>query len=80
MSCNVGHRCGLDPSWLWATAAAPVQLVAWEFACAMGMALKAKKKKKKKKKKFFFVRYIVFLLSGFQEKGFLYLDTFCEVC
>ena len=71
----MGHRCGLDPSWLWPTAAAPVQLVAWEFACAMGVALKAKKKKN-----FFFVRYIVFLLSGFQEKGFLYLDTFCEVC
>ena len=51
MSCGVGHRCGLDPVWLWLwwmpTAAAPSQSLAWELPHAWVQPLKAKKKKKK---------------------------------
>ena len=47
LSCGVNHRCGLDPTllWLWCRpAAAPIRPLAWELACAMGVALKKKKK------------------------------------
>ena len=59
MSCNVGHRCGSDPTvlWLWCrlAAAAPIQPPAWEPPYAVSTALKITKKKKKKKKKLFLV-------------------------
>ena len=46
MSCEVGHRCGSDPVWLWLwhrlAAAVPIQLLAWELPCAMSAALKRK--------------------------------------
>ena len=52
-SCGVGHRCGLDPTWLWLwcrpAAAAPNQPLAWEPPCALGVALKSQKKKEKKR-------------------------------
>ena len=51
MGCGVGHRCSSDTVllWLWCrlAAAAPVQLLDWEFPDAMGVAVKKKKKKKK---------------------------------
>ena len=47
VSCGVGHRHSLDPLllWLWCrpTAAALIQLLAWEPPCAVGAALKNKK-------------------------------------
>ena len=51
MSCGVGRRCGLDPSWLWLwcklAAAAPIQPLTWKLPYATGgVALKGKKKKK----------------------------------
>ena len=53
VSYSVGHRLGLDPTFLWlwrrAGAVAPIGLLAWELPHAAGMALKKKKKKKKKK-------------------------------
>ena len=52
MCYGVGHRHGLDPSllWLWCrqTAAAPIQLLAWERPYATPTAIKQQKKKKKK--------------------------------
>ena len=47
MSCGVGHRCGLDPAWLWHRLAtvAPIRPLAWEFPYAVGAALKTKKQK-----------------------------------
>ena len=51
MSCGVVHRCGSDPTLLrlWhSLAAAPlIRPLAWELACAMGVALKTKPKQKK---------------------------------
>ena len=47
MNCGVGHRCGLDPMWLWPAAVAPIRPLAWELPCASGAALKSKKQKKK---------------------------------
>ena len=52
MSCGVGHRHGSsDPAllWLWCrqAVATPVQPLAWEFACAVGVALKKKTKTNK---------------------------------
>ena len=48
---GVGRRCGLDPVllWLWCRLGAPVLIrpLAWEFPCAVGMALKKKKKDNK---------------------------------
>ena len=50
MSCDVGHRHGLDPTllWLWhrPVATAPIKPLAWEFPYATGAALKRPKKKK----------------------------------
>ena len=53
MSCGVGCRHGSDPAWLWCRPAAvdPIQPLAWERPCALGVALNIKAKKKKKKKK-----------------------------
>ena len=56
VSCDVGHRRGLDPTLLWRwhrpVAAAPIGPLAWEPPYAAGAALeKAKDQKKKKEKK-----------------------------
>ena len=52
MNCGVGHRCSLDPMWLWrgggSGAAGVGRPLAWEPPCAAGAAVKKKKKKKKK--------------------------------
>ena len=52
MSCDVGHRHGLDPAllWLWhrPAAAAPIGPLAWEPPYAASVALKRQKKKKKR--------------------------------
>jgi len=49
MSCGIGCRSGLDTALLWLqcrpTAAAPIQLLAWELPYAKGEALKRRKKK-----------------------------------
>ena len=52
VSCDVGHRCGLEPAllWLWCrpAAIAPIRPLAWEPPHAMGAALdKAKQNKTK---------------------------------
>ena len=50
MSCDVGHRHGLDPLllWLWhrLAAIAPIGSLAWEPPYAVGVALKRQKDKK----------------------------------
>ena len=50
MSCCVGCRLGSDLAllllWYRLAAVAPIQLLAWELPCALGVALKSKKKKK----------------------------------
>ena len=60
VSCSVGHRCGLDPAflWLWYKLAAVslIRLLVWDLPHAMGVALKRlthtqKKEKRKKEKK-----------------------------
>ena len=53
MSCGIGHRCSLDPEWLWHRLAvvALIQPLAWECPYAAGAALKGKKKKTKKTNK-----------------------------
>ena len=55
MSCGVGHRCGLDPAWLWLwrrpAATSQIQPLAWEPPYATGAALKRQKTKKEKEKK-----------------------------
>ena len=47
MSCDVGHRCSLDPTllWLWhrPVATATIGPLAWESPYAMGVALKRQK-------------------------------------
>ena len=54
MSHVVGRRLDLDLAllWLWcrSTAVAPIQPLAWEPPCAVGVALKSKEKKKQQKK------------------------------
>ena len=47
MSCDVGHRHGSDPTflWLWGRLAATVLIRAWELPYAVGTALKKKEKK-----------------------------------
>ena len=54
MSCDVGHRLGLDPVllWLWhrPSAIAPIRPLAWEPPYAVGVALEKTKKDKKLKK------------------------------
>ena len=51
VSYGVGHRCGLDPTFLWLwhkpVAAAPTGLPAWQLPYAVGAAIKRKKKKTK---------------------------------
>ena len=53
MSCDVGHRHGSDPAFLWLwhrpVAIAPIRPLAWELPYATSVALKSKSKKKKKK-------------------------------
>ena len=43
-SCGAGHRCSLDPAflWLWCrpAPAAPIQPLTWELAYAAGVAIK----------------------------------------
>ena len=55
MSCSAGHRCSSDPVllWLWCrlAAAALIQLLAWKFPYAAGVALKKAKNKNKTKRK-----------------------------
>ena len=50
VSCDVGHRCGSGPMWLWLwcglAAVAPIGPLAWELPYAMGTALKSERKKK----------------------------------
>ena len=52
MSCGVGHRHGSDLAllWLWCrpAGAAPIQPLAWELPCAVGVALKKEKKRRGK--------------------------------
>ena len=47
VSCGVGHRCGLDPMWLWLccrlAAVALIRPLAWEPPYAAGATLKKKK-------------------------------------
>ena len=47
MSCGVGHRCSLDPAflWLWCrlVAVAPLRSLTWELPYAIGTALKRQK-------------------------------------
>ena len=54
MSCDVGHRLGLDLAllllWRRPAATALIGPLAWEPPYAMGVALKKDKKKRKKKK------------------------------
>ena len=54
VSCSVGHRRGSDLAlpWLWCrpAAAAPIQCLAWELACASNVTLKRKKETQKQKK------------------------------
>ena len=54
MSCDVGHRRGLNLVllWLWRRSGATALIwpVAWEPAYAVGVALKRQKKKKKEKR------------------------------
>ena len=46
MGCAVGHRCSLDPMWLWLwcrpAAIGQIQALAWELPYAVGTALKDK--------------------------------------
>ena len=55
MSCDVGHRQGLDLTWLWLwhrqEATALIQPLAWEPPYAAGAALKRKKKKREREEK-----------------------------
>ena len=50
MSCGVGHKCSLDPVWLWLllwcrpAGEAPIQPLAWELAYIAGVAIKSQKK------------------------------------
>ena len=54
VSCGVGCRLDLDPEllWLWHRPAAvtPIQPLAWEPPCAVGVALKSKKEGRKEEK------------------------------
>ena len=49
---GIGHRCSLDPAWLWLwcgpTAAAPIRPLAWELPYAAGEGLKRKNKKNRR--------------------------------
>ena len=53
VSCGVGHKCGLDPEWLWLwcrpAAAAPIQPLASELPYAVGAGQKRKERKTKEK-------------------------------
>ena len=53
MSCDVGHKRGLDATlpWLWPAAAAPTGPLAWELPYASTEVLKRKKKRKKGKER-----------------------------
>ena len=52
VSCSVGHRHGLDLTWLWLwqrpAATALIQPLAWEPSYATGAALKKTKKERRK--------------------------------
>ena len=49
MSCDVGHRCSLDPAllclWHRLAAVALIRPLAWDFPHAMDMALKSQKQR-----------------------------------
>jgi len=53
VSCGVGCRRGLDPTWLWLwcrpVATALIRPLAWEHPCATGAAQEMAKRQKKKK-------------------------------
>ena len=53
MSCDVGRRCGSDPTLLWLyhrlAATAAIRPLAWEPPYATGTALEKAKRQKKKK-------------------------------
>ena len=63
VSCNVGHRRGLNPELLWCRSAfvAPSWPLAWEGPYASGAALKSRKKKKKKDKQGWHLNIWIFL-------------------
>ena len=46
LSCDVGHRAGLDPVWLWPAATAPIRPLAWKLPYTTDVALKSKNKNK----------------------------------
>ena len=52
MSFGVGHKCGLDPVFLWLwhglAATALIQHLAWGLPHATGVALKSRRKKRRK--------------------------------
>ena len=77
MSCDVGHRCSVDPAllWLWRrrAATAPIRPLAWEPPYATGMALKGQKKAKKDKKKKIVNLGIQTYLMGFNQWQLLIL-------
>ena len=55
MSCDAGHRLGLDLAWLWLWCrpadTAMIRPLAWELPHAVGGALRRQKTKKRKVKK-----------------------------
>ena len=55
MSCDVSHRCSLDPTllWLWCRpeAVGPIRPLAWELPYATGAAIKKKEKNRNENSK-----------------------------
>ena len=55
MSCDVGHRLGLDPMllwpWLWLAATAPIRPLAWELHMPECSPKKTKKERKEERGK-----------------------------
>ena len=77
MSCGVGHRCSLDPAWLWCrpSALALIRPLAWELPYAAGAALKNKKKTKTKTKKPLLYDSAIPFLGTYPDKTFIEKDT-----
>ena len=67
ISCGVGHRSSLDPTflWLWCRpgAIAPIQSLAWELTYAKAAAVKRQKKKKRVYEGFIFSTSSTFIMS-----------------
>ena len=82
MSYGVGHRCSLDPAWVWLwgrlAAVALIRPLAWEIPHTIGAALK-RKKKKKKKRTLAVLRHIFQLVLQLSEWHF-YLFIFLFFC